>query len=315
MYARLFSVAICFTFVGPAFADLEITSNHTIDSTNDPPVNGQSFIHVRNDAVLTIQDGPDGSFPVIGHIYLHDNASLIVNGGRLRGKIGIWGDNRVEFHGGDFDHSFLGDGNLAFVADNFVEINGRFLFSGGVQTYELHAMIGLPTIYLGVEDSLVGYSDEPQFTHARDSSGYEYYSIGSFGTPELYGEANLYPDVQVPFDGAQFNFTIHDTTGRPDGDADLDGDVDLDDLNIVRNAFGAPTSAFHVFTSRPGHDVYGDTLPYDGKVDLDDLNRVRNYFGGGIENPVPEPSSFALLTFAALGVIAPRRIVSTMRRF
>lgn len=103
-------MAIVLAIAGPAFADIEITSDHTIDSTNAPPVNGQSFIHVRNDAVLTIQDGPDNEFPVIGHIYLHDDASLIVHGGRLRGKIGVWGDNRVEFHDGDFDHSFLGGG-------------------------------------------------------------------------------------------------------------------------------------------------------------------------------------------------------------
>lgn len=46
------------------------------------------------------------------------------------------------------------------------------------------------------------------------------------------------------------------------GDTDFDGDVDLDDLNNVRNHFG-------------GAGV-GDTAPFDGDVDLDDLNAVRN---------------------------------------
>jgi hypothetical protein len=49
------------------------------------------------------------------------------------------------------------------------------------------------------------------------------------------------------------------------GDTDFDGDVDLDDLNNVRNHFGATG--------------LGDTWPFDGDVDLDDLNAVRNNFG------------------------------------
>jgi hypothetical protein len=50
------------------------------------------------------------------------------------------------------------------------------------------------------------------------------------------------------------------------GDANLDGMVDLDDLNQVRNHFGRST---------PGP---GDA-DFDGDVDLEDLKAVRNYFG------------------------------------
>jgi len=65
------------------------------------------------------------------------------------------------------------------------------------------------------------------------------------------------------------------------GDTDLDGDVDLDDLFAVRNAFGTASGA-------AGHQ--GDT-DGDGDVDLDDLFTVRNYFGAG---SVPEPATATL---------------------
>jgi hypothetical protein len=82
--------------------------------------------------------------------------------------------------------------------------------------------------------------------------------------------------------------------GEPLGDTDADGDVDLDDLNNVRNSFGESTGL-------------GDTYPFDGDVDLDDLNAVRNNFGGSIASTVPEPSSLALIACAAGALAAVRR--------
>jgi hypothetical protein len=72
------------------------------------------------------------------------------------------------------------------------------------------------------------------------------------------------------------------------GDTDRDGDVDLNDLNNVRNHF-----------DETGEGIVGDTAPYDGVVDLDDLNRVRSNFGetlggGAPLAAVPEPSSIGL---------------------
>jgi ELWxxDGT repeat protein len=61
----------------------------------------------------------------------------------------------------------------------------------------------------------------------------------------------------------------------PDGDVNFDGEVDLEDLNHVRNQFG------YVGHDRPG-DANGD-----GVVGLEDLNEVRNNFGGA---PVPSAS-------------------------
>ncbi len=68
------------------------------------------------------------------------------------------------------------------------------------------------------------------------------------------------------------SLVVDGSPGRDDvpvlqGDTDEDGDVDLEDLNNVRNYFG------YVGTEFPG-DATGD-----GVVDLDDLNAVRNNFG------------------------------------
>ncbi|MDZ4784101.1 MAG: hypothetical protein SGJ19_27960 [Planctomycetia bacterium] len=83
-------------------------------------------------------------------------------------------------------------------------------------------------------------------------------------------------------------------TGQ-NGDTDADGDVDISDLNNVRNHF-----------DEAGEGVVGDTAPLDGVVDINDLNRVRDNFGesllaaGGL-TAVPEPATAGL---AVCGLIA-----------
>jgi len=93
------------------------------------------------------------------------------------------------------------------------------------------------------------------------------------GVPILAGDTGILPNVA--------------------GDTDGDGKVDLEDLNNVRNNFGA----------REG-GILGDTND-DGLVDLEDLNAVRNNFGAG--NPVPEPLSLVLLAAGAAGLATLRQ--------
>jgi hypothetical protein len=73
------------------------------------------------------------------------------------------------------------------------------------------------------------------------------------------------------------------------GDDNLDGVVDLADLNAVRNAFGMTDG-----------DHAGDVND-DGRIDLSDLNAVRNHFGGN--HPAlnaAEPNGAALLLWGVL---------------
>lgn len=108
-------------------------------------------------------------------------------------------------------------------------------------------------------------------------------------TFQLYGgpAQNLQGQTTIWLDNLRFIGDFPDTAVP--GDTDGDRDVDLDDLNNVRNNFGAVGPA--------GGDTDGDN-----DVDLDDLNAVRNNFGAAGSQSVPEPSA-ALLALAGLAVI------------
>lgn len=88
------------------------------------------------------------------------------------------------------------------------------------------------------------------------------------------------------------------------GDTNFDGQVDLEDLNAVRNHFGEGQLG--------GPKIAGDAYPFDGVVDLEDLNRVRNHFGAGTDGiAAPEPTAAGLAAagvgFIIIGLFAERR--------
>jgi microcystin-dependent protein len=117
----------------------------------------------------------------------------------------------------------------------------------------------------------------------------------TFALPDLRGRTAIHagtgPWQPGEFIGAeQHTLTIDELPSHQHslplpGDTDVDGDVDLNDLNNVRNHFG-----------ESGDPVVGDTSPFDGVVDLDDLNNVRNHFGQAAPSaqPAPEPTTFSL---------------------
>ncbi len=92
-----------------------------------------------------------------------------------------------------------------------------------------------------------------------------------------------------------FDSGIQSPNVRVAGDTDADGDVDLEDLNNVRNNFGV---------AGPTGTLIGDAQPYDGQVDLNDLNSVRNHFGVGTPPQVPEPDSLRVLVVGAIAIAA-----------
>jgi len=77
-----------------------------------------------------------------------------------------------------------------------------------------------------------------------------------------------------------------------------DGRVDIDDLNNVRNHFGA--------MGDPDGTLPGDAFPFDGRVNIDDLNGVRNNFGSATAAAVPEPSAIAMILLLCLGFVVVR---------
>lgn len=87
------------------------------------------------------------------------------------------------------------------------------------------------------------------------------------------------------FDWTTYNLDGTPIVAPPVGDTNGDGEVNIVDLNNVRNNLGGTG--------------LGDT---DGDLDVDinDLNAVRNNFGNSVgTQPVPEPGSWTLLAIAA----------------
>jgi len=141
------------------------------------------------------------------------------------------------------------------------------------------------------------------------------YTLASGGGPILANQVRDYtafvgfPDV---YEIASFLFLGDNTTSaqaqvtislvtlttpappQPVGDTNGDGRVDIDDLNNVRNNFGA---------SAPP-DPPGDTNA-DGTVNIDDLNNVRNNFGAmaAAASNVPEPGGWTIGVLAWLGTL------------
>ncbi|MDZ4779058.1 MAG: PEP-CTERM sorting domain-containing protein [Planctomycetia bacterium] len=106
------------------------------------------------------------------------------------------------------------------------------------------------------------------------------------GGQALQGKTTLW------LDNIQFLGEFPDPDPTQLGDTDGDLDVDITDLNNVRNNFSG--------------EGLGDT---DGDLDVDitDLNNVRNNFGAGAPVGVPEPTSAVLVLCGLGGVLLARR--------
>ena len=124
-------------------------------------------------------------------------------------------------------------------------------------------------------------------------------TIANGGLPLAVSGANDTMQTDSAFRGVAVvpNFTL--------GDANLDGRVDLTDLSVVLNNFGATTNAW-------------DLGNFDGAatVDLTDLSDVLNNFGAitGSSSPsaaaaigTPEPASVGLLGLGVVGYLMRRR--------
>lgn len=158
--------------------------------------------------------------------------------------IAFGGEGDDEFHGGpgpDFLASTEGN-------DKFFGYGGDDVIFGGDGDDELQGGDG--------DDALVG------------EAGNDFIDGGA-GADRIYAGPGSDTIISDPED------QVDDPVDRLPGDTNLDGRVDLVDLNNVRNNFGAV-----------GAGVLGDAND-DERVDVQDLNAVRNNFGATVSSGVP----------------------------
>ena len=121
-------------------------------------------------------------------------------------------------------------------------------------------------------------------------------------------DGNAIYDPYPTYESAGFDLDAVGVFHNPTpGDADLDGDVDLDDLTILGT-----------FYNTGGHTWGQGDFDADGNVDLDDLTLLGTYYnqGGGPVppgGPVPEPATCAVLLLGTC-LVLPRRCRSRTGR-
>ncbi|MEQ9455625.1 MAG: PEP-CTERM sorting domain-containing protein [Phycisphaeraceae bacterium] len=123
-----------------------------------------------------------------------------------------------------------------------------------------------------------------------DNEDYEDVDFSTFGNPNLFNAGGIENALTGVQDFSEVWAWINSIL---DGDANLDGTVDLIDLSVLASNFGASAATIQW--------VDGD-FNADDTVDLVDLSLLASNFGSS--SPVPEPASLAMLT---LGVAAMLR--------
>lgn len=267
---------------------LEITEDYWIGVGNIP--NGET-INVRGDAILTV-DFPQHVDEALATIALWDQTALEVRSGRINGEIQIRGDNRLNLLGGRFAQRLVGTGDAEILVSGG-QFSGLWQFDAGSQHIAMTGGRGVGLSGGGV--SLDFFSAYPLYSLDGDRS-------------LLAGFSSNPPQVSTSTASAAsgVRWRMHSTAFHP-ADSNLNGVVDLPDLNLVRNHFGR--------TRVDLLDSYlGETLPYDGRVDLDDLNRVRNAMGEtfpvagsvAIDAATPEATDVAIIP--VVNLIAARTV-------
>lgn len=207
-----------------------------------------------------------------------------INAAIEAGQVGIsGGHNRIKMIEG-VQLTIRGGKFLGLDEKNFVQIDGSNTWNGLGDAVE--PSITIEARYMRVRSQSLGQWRLQGWLADGNWFNLNYINRGNF----LGSSVNI---VLVP-----------GTIPLVAGDTDGDHDVDLEDLNNVRNHFGS--------------NGLGDSNQ-DGSVDLDDLNLVRNNFGNKspfILTPdeavtqsgtVPEPSSLLLVSVALAGIAYRRR--------
>lgn len=220
---------------------------------------------------------------------------------RTTGTLAFFGTRQPETHGFDVkihaDRTIridVGDGAgwLAITDKAFTyELDTWYHFAVAIspsnyaiylngEPFDSGPLTGTPLLWDANHDIAIGAVGDVTHPHGEDFHG-------------------LIDDVWV-FDEALSRDRVRAVMHRLLGDADLNGAVDIEDLNLVRNNFGGQGS--------------GDTDD-DGLVDLRDLNNVRNQFGMALPaqfTAVPEPAAIVQIVIV---VTATPLMLRATRRF
>ncbi len=126
------------------------------------------------------------------------------------------------------------------------------------------------------------------------------FQSGEFTITAMARDATPWVRIELEKLQQSVAWTVHlDPLDPIPGDANGDDVVNVEDLNLVRNHFGAA-----------GEPIPGDTFPYNGRVDIEDLNAVRNHFGEARSFAVPEPSGLILGVIASILAIMRKSLKS-----
>ncbi len=120
---------------------------------------------------------------------------------------------------------------------------------------------------------------------------YEDVDFSTFGSPNRFNV-----NTENTLDGVQDFSNVRAWLATiPDGDADLDGSVDVTDLAILAANWGGP-----------GKWMTGDFSP-DGEVDVSDLAILAANWGSKGAQSVPEPATLTLATLIGGALVGRRR--------
>jgi hypothetical protein len=201
-------------------------------------------------AELLVQDGD--YYP-----FLEGFDDIRITGGRV--DLLLIGGNSLTIEGGSIGEiQDGGNAPIIFRTGNFqLDTTPVDFFDIPFLVFDVYSLTSSP---LGEGGTRIDYS-----------AWFVDHSYGEFTA--IFDKTSWVPDVDVIYNE------------HPPGDAQGDGMVNLQDMNLVRNDFG-----------QDDNPVYDPNS--DGVIDLADLNSVRNNFGAdylGESRIVPEPSTGGLL--------------------